>query len=117
MTERVTSLKLWMKIRSSVRLSRRTLSSCWKKKAGSTERPERTKSQRRIFYLQLESSIGGRIIKYVRIDYVSQEISPSGRSYWRVEIESRFMMRVTTYVIDGETGEFSKEETFEMRYE
>lgn len=58
-----------------------------------------------------------RIIKYIRIDYVSQEISPSSRSYWRIEIEPRFMGYITIYTIDGETGEFSKEEKYEMRYE
>lgn len=58
-----------------------------------------------------------RIIKYIRIDYVSQEISPSNRSYWRIEIEPRFMGYATIYIIDGETGEFSKEEKYEMRYE
>ena len=57
------------------------------------------------------------IVRYLRITYVSQEKSPTGRSYWRIEIEPRFLGYITTYIIDGETGEFSKEEKYEMRYE
>ena len=56
------------------------------------------------------------IIKYVRIRYVPKQATGE-RSYWEIAIEPRFMMWITTYIVDGETGEFTKEKTFEMRYE
>ena len=56
------------------------------------------------------------IIKYVQIRYVPKQATGE-RSYWKIVIEPRFMMWITTYIVDGETGEFTKEKTFEMRYE
>ena len=56
------------------------------------------------------------IIKYVQIRYVPKQATGE-RSYWEIAIEPRFMMWITTYIVDGETGEFTKEKTFEMRYE
>ena len=56
------------------------------------------------------------IIKYVRIRYVPKQATGE-KSYWKIAIEPRFMMWITTYIVDGETGEFTKEKTFEMRYE
>ena len=56
------------------------------------------------------------IIKYVRIRYVPKQATGE-RSYWEIAIEPRFMMWITTYIVDGETGEFTKEKTFEMREE
>ncbi|WP_314863710.1 hypothetical protein [Porphyromonas endodontalis] len=56
------------------------------------------------------------IIKYVQIRYVPKQATGE-RSYWKIAIEPRFMMWITTYIVDGETGEFTKEKTFEMRYE
>ena len=56
------------------------------------------------------------IIKYVQIRYVPKQATGE-RSYWEIVIEPRFMMWITTYIVDGETGEFTKEKTFEMRYE
>ena len=56
------------------------------------------------------------IIKYVQIRYVSKQATGE-KSYWKIAIEPRFMMWITTYIVDGETGEFTKEKTFEMRYE
>ena len=56
------------------------------------------------------------IIKYVQIRYVPKQATGE-RSYWKIVIEPRFMMWITTYIVDGETGEFTKEKTFEMREE
>ena len=56
------------------------------------------------------------IIKYVQIRYVPKQATGE-RSYWEIAIEPRFMMWITTYIVDGETGEFTKEKTFEMREE
>ena len=56
------------------------------------------------------------IIKYVQIRYVPKQATGE-KSYWKIAIEPRFMMWITTYIVDGETGEFTKEKTFEMRYE
>ena len=56
------------------------------------------------------------IIKYVQIRYVPKQATGE-RSYWKIMIEPRFMMWITTYIVDGETGEFTKEKTFEMREE
>jgi len=56
------------------------------------------------------------IIKYVQIRYVPKQATGE-KSYWKIVIEPRFMMWITTYIVDGETGEFTKEKTFEMRYE
>ena len=56
------------------------------------------------------------IIKYVRIRYVPKQATGE-KSYWKIAIEPRFMMWITTYIVDGETGEFTKEKTFEMREE
>ncbi|WP_314863712.1 hypothetical protein [Porphyromonas endodontalis] len=56
------------------------------------------------------------IIKYVQIRYVPKQATGE-RSYWKIAIEPRFMMWITTYIVDGETGEFTKEKTFEMREE
>ncbi|WP_368656466.1 hypothetical protein [Porphyromonas macacae] len=56
------------------------------------------------------------IIKHLDINYVLPERSRTGRSYWHIEIEPRFFGYVTTYIIDGETGEFSKEKKFVMKY-
>ena len=56
------------------------------------------------------------IIKYVQIRYVPKQVTGE-RSYWKIAIEPRFMMWITTYIVDGETGEFTKEKTFEMREE
>ena len=56
------------------------------------------------------------IIKYVQIRYVPKQATGE-RSYWEIVIEPRFMMWITTYIVDGETGEFTKEKTFEMREE
>ncbi|SUB89887.1 Uncharacterised protein [Porphyromonas macacae] len=57
------------------------------------------------------------IIKHLDIIYILPERSRTGRSYWHIEIEPRFFGYVTTYIIDGETGEFSKEKKFVMKYE
>ena len=56
------------------------------------------------------------IIKYVQIRYVPKQATGE-KSYWKIAIEPRFMMWITTYIVDGETGEFTKEKTFEMREE
>ena len=56
------------------------------------------------------------IIKYVQIRYVPKQATGE-KAYWKIAIEPRFMMWITTYIVDGETGEFTKEKTFEMRYE
>ena len=56
------------------------------------------------------------IIKYVQIRYVPKQATGE-KSYWKIVIEPRFMMWITTYIVDGETGEFTKEKTFEMREE
>ena len=56
------------------------------------------------------------IIKYVQIRYVPKQATGE-QSYWKIVIEPRFMMWITTYIVDGETGEFTKEKTFEMREE
>ncbi|EEN82238.1 hypothetical protein POREN0001_0474 [Porphyromonas endodontalis ATCC 35406] len=56
------------------------------------------------------------IIKYVQIRYVPKQATGE-RAYWKIAIEPRFMMWITTYIVDGETGEFTKEKTFEMREE
>ena len=56
------------------------------------------------------------IIKYVQIRYVPKQATGE-KSYWEIAIEPRFMMWITTYTVDGETGEFTKEKTFEMREE
>ena len=56
------------------------------------------------------------IMKYVQIRYVPKQATGE-RSYWKIVIEPRFMMWITTYIVDGETGEFTKEKTFEMREE
>ena len=56
------------------------------------------------------------IIKSVQIRYVPKQATGE-RSYWKIAIEPRFMMWITTYIVDGETGEFTKEKTFEMREE
>ena len=56
------------------------------------------------------------IIKHVQIRYVPKQATGE-KSYWKIVIEPRFMMWITTYIVDGETGEFTKEKTFEMRYE
>ena len=57
------------------------------------------------------------IIKYTRITYIPQERSQTGRAYWRIRINPRFWGHTTIYVIDGDTGEFTKEEKFVMKYE
>ena len=57
------------------------------------------------------------IIGYMDISYILPERSRTGRSYWHIEIEPRSLGYVTTYIIDGETGEFSKEKKFVMKYE
>ena len=57
------------------------------------------------------------IIKYTRITYVPQERSRTGRAHWRIRINPRFWGRTTIYVVDGDTGEFTKEEKFVMKYE
>ncbi|WP_373729155.1 hypothetical protein [Bacteroides heparinolyticus] len=57
------------------------------------------------------------IINYIRIAYAQPQYSETGRSYWRVEIDPRFLGDITIYTIDGETGEFSKEEKYLMKYE
>ena len=57
------------------------------------------------------------IIKYTRITYVPQERSQTGRAHWRIRINPRFLGRTTIYVVDGDTGEFTKEEKFVMKYE
>ena len=57
------------------------------------------------------------LISYMRITYVLPERSRTGRSYWRVSINPRSLGYITTYIIDGETGEFSKEKKFVMKYE
>ena len=56
------------------------------------------------------------IIKYVQIRYVPKQATGE-KSYWKIAIEPQFMMWITTYIVDGETGEFTKEKTFEMREE
>ena len=56
------------------------------------------------------------IIKYVQIRYVPKQATGE-RSYWEIAIEPRFMMWITTYIVDGETGELTKEKTFDMREE
>ena len=56
------------------------------------------------------------IIKYVQIRYVPKQATGE-KSYWKIVIEPRFMVWITTYIVDGETGEFTKEKTFEMREE
>ena len=56
------------------------------------------------------------IMKYVQIRYVPKQATGE-RSYWKIVIEPRFMMWITTYIVDGETGEFTNEKTFEMREE
>ena len=56
------------------------------------------------------------IIKYVQIRYVPKQATGE-KSYWKIVIEPRFMMWITTYNVDGETGEFTKEKTFEKREE
>ena len=56
------------------------------------------------------------IIKYVQIRYVPKQATGE-KSYWKIVIEPRFMMWITTYIVDGETGEFTKEKTFEIREE
>ena len=57
------------------------------------------------------------IIKYTRITYVPQERSRTGRAHWRIRINPRFLGYTTIYVVDGDTGEFTKEEKFVMKYE
>ena len=57
------------------------------------------------------------IIKYTRITYIPQERSQTGRAHWRIRINPRFWGRTTIYVVDGDTGEFTKEEKFVMKYE
>lgn len=57
------------------------------------------------------------LIGYMRITYVLPERSQTGRSYWRVSINPRSLGYTTIYIIDGETGEFSKEEKYIMKYE
>ena len=57
------------------------------------------------------------IIKYMRITYIPQERSQTGRAHWRISINPGFWGHTTIYVIDGETGEFTKEEKFIMKYE
>ena len=57
------------------------------------------------------------IIKYTRITYVPQERSRTGCAHWRIRINPRFWGRTTIYVVDGDTGEFTKEEKFVMKYE
>ena len=57
------------------------------------------------------------IIKYIRITYVPQERSQTGRAHWRIRINPRFLGHTTIYVVDGDTGEFTKEEKFVMKYE
>ena len=57
------------------------------------------------------------IIKYTRITYIPQERSQTGRAHWRIRINPRFLGRTTIYVVDGDTGEFTKEEKFVMKYE
>ena len=57
------------------------------------------------------------IIKYTRITYVPQERSRTGRAHWRIRINPRFLGHTTIYVVDGDTGEFTKEEKFVMKYE
>ncbi|SUB67799.1 Uncharacterised protein [Porphyromonas endodontalis] len=57
------------------------------------------------------------IIKYTRITYIPQERSRTGRAHWRIRINPRFWGYTTIYVVDGDTGEFTKEEKFVMKYE
>ena len=57
------------------------------------------------------------IIKYTRITYIPQERSRTGRAHWRIRINPRFLGHTTIYVVDGDTGEFTKEEKFVMKYE
>ena len=57
------------------------------------------------------------IIKYTRITYIPQERSQTGRAHWRIRINPRFLGHTTIYVVDGDTGEFTKEEKFIMKYE
>ncbi len=57
------------------------------------------------------------IIKYMRITYIPQERSQTGRAHWRISINPRSLGYTTIYIVDGETGEFSKEEKYIMKYE
>ena len=57
------------------------------------------------------------IIKYTRITYIPQERSQTGRAHWRIRINPCFLGYTTIYVVDGDTGEFTKEEKFVMKYE
>ena len=57
------------------------------------------------------------IIKYTRITYIPQERSQTGRAHWRIRINPRFLGHTTIYIVDGDTGEFTKEEKFVMKYE
>ena len=57
------------------------------------------------------------IIKYTRITYIPQERSQTGRAHWRIRINPCFWGHTTIYVVDGDTGEFTKEEKFVMKYE
>ena len=57
------------------------------------------------------------IIKYTRITYIPQERSQIGHAHWRIRINPRFLGHTTIYVVDGDTGEFTKEEKFVMKYE
>ena len=57
------------------------------------------------------------LISYMRITYIPQERSQTGRAHWRISINPHSLGYTTIYIVDGETGEFSKEEKYIMKYE
>lgn len=58
-----------------------------------------------------------KIIGFMRISFVSREYSKTGNCFWEIRIEPRFNMHPTYYVIDGETGQFTKKEAYEPKYD
>lgn len=57
------------------------------------------------------------IISNIVITFMTKEESKTGKCFWGITVEPRSEGHRTNYIIDGETGEFTKEEEFRMREE
>ena len=57
------------------------------------------------------------VMPNIVITFMTKEESKTGKCFWGITVEPRSEGQRTNYIIDGETGEFTKEEEYIMRYE
>ncbi|MDC2661320.1 hypothetical protein [Bacteroides ovatus] len=57
------------------------------------------------------------VMPNIVITFMTKKESKTGKCFWGITVEPRSEGQRTNYIIDGETGEFTKEEEYIMRYE